>query len=77
VTTGESSGALSYAQFQSLEKGMSADTVLETFGRAMGRVGKEGRIAALTYRCEDAQGEVRELRLEFDAGGILERWSLK
>lgn len=74
--SGESSGALSYAQYQSLEKGMRAETVLAAFGRPAGRVEREGRVEALTYRCEDAQGRVQALRLEFDEGGVLVRWSL-
>jgi hypothetical protein len=77
VISGESSGALSYAQYQSLEKGMREATVLQAFGRAHGRVEKDGKVESLTYRCEDAEGNVKDLRLAFDAEGVLERWSFE
>lgn len=68
--------ALSYAQVQSLEKGMRAKTILRTFGEPLHRLEKEGRVVGLTYRCEDARGKIRELRLGFSPDGVLQRWTV-
>jgi len=76
VIIGERSGALSYAQYASLEKGMRAKTVLAAFGRPDKTVESDGRVVELTYRCEDASGKVVDLGLGFDADGVLTTWSL-
>jgi hypothetical protein len=68
---------LSYAQYQSLEKGMTAKAVISAFGEADDLMEHEGKITGLTYRCENANGKKGVLRLGFDKNGKLTKWVLK
>lgn len=68
--------SLSYAQYQSLEKGMSAKAVINAFGPASHVLERDGKIRGLTYRCENPNGEVNQLRMVFDDMGRLEKWAL-
>jgi len=72
-----SSGALSYAQGQSLSAGMEAKAILAAFGRPSNSMEQDGKIRGLTYPCEDFSGQVHELRMVFDPDERLERWTLR
>jgi len=72
-----SSGALSYAQGQSLSAGMEAKAILAAFGRPTNTLEQDGKIRGLTYPCEDFSGQVHELRMVFDQEEKLERWTLR
>ena len=69
--------ALSYAQYHTLEAGMTSEAILRSFGTPADTLEQDGAIRGLTYRCENATGRVQELRMVFDAGGTLERWALR
>jgi len=69
-------GTLSYAQYQSLEQGMEAQAVLKAFGRPADILEQDGVVRGLTYRCEDAVGQARQLRMVFTEQGTLDRWAL-
>ncbi|MHC4960274.1 MAG: hypothetical protein ACYTGN_18130 [Planctomycetota bacterium] len=68
---------LSYAQYQSLTKGLDARAVISAFGEADDLMEHEGKITGLTYRCENANGKTGLLRLGFDKAGKLSKWVLK
>ena len=72
-----SGSALSYAQYQSLKKGMRAHAILNAFGRPADTLEREGKLRGLTYRCEDGNGKARELRMVFSAGERLQEWVLR
>jgi hypothetical protein len=69
--------ALSYAQFQSLEPGMTAKAIVGAFGAPADTLRRDGRVRGLKYWCENAAGEVVELRLLFSAEERLEKWRLQ
>ena len=69
--------SLSYAQYHTLSAGLSAETVIRTYGQPEAAVRQGDRILGLSYACEDARGEPTELRLLFDRQQRLSRWGLK
>ena len=69
--------SLSYAQYHTLSVGLSAKTVIRTYGQPAATVRQGDRILGLSYPCEDADGEPTELRLLFDQQQRLRRWGLK
>ncbi|MEM9406769.1 MAG: hypothetical protein AAGA81_12095 [Acidobacteriota bacterium] len=69
-------GVLSFAQVQSIERGMSLAELEKRFGPPVSKLEGEGRVAAVAYRAENAQGGVEELRIAVDADGLVERWTL-
>ena len=71
-----SSKALSYAQYKSLEKGTSAEAIQNAFGAAGNAFEKDGKIRGLAYPCEDAAGQVLQLRMVFTADEKLDNWVL-
>jgi hypothetical protein len=68
--------ALSYAQYHSLEKGMTAAAILKAFGPPAHTLEQDGKVRGLTYFCEDAAGKAQQLRMVFDGDGRLEKWAL-
>jgi hypothetical protein len=53
---------------------MAAEEIQKAFGPAQDVLRREERIRGLTYPCENATGQVVELRLAFSAEERLERW---
>jgi hypothetical protein len=68
--------ALSYAQYQSLERGMTAKAIVRAFGPPADTLRRDGRVRGLKYWCENAAGEAVDLRLLFSAEERLEEWRL-
>ncbi|NJN14362.1 MAG: hypothetical protein HC813_01575 [Planctomycetes bacterium] len=68
--------ALSYAQYTSLERGMTLDSVREAFGPGQEPLLIEGALRGLSYPCENRKGEVYPLKLVFDGKGRLQEWAL-
>ena len=68
---------LSFAQYHSLEAGLTATAVLRTYGRPGATVRQGDRVVGLSYACEDAAGQPTELRLLFDGQERLWRWGLR
>ena len=69
-------GVLSHAQVESLVVGKPATEVIHEFGPPANQLKKEGRVLALAYRAEDAQGEDQELRIALDPELRVVRWTL-
>ncbi|MHC4134932.1 MAG: hypothetical protein ACYS0K_08110 [Planctomycetota bacterium] len=69
--------ALSYSQYHSLEQGMRAKAILKAFGDPVHALEQEGKVRGLTYFCENATGQVMQLRMVFDAKEGLTQWALK
>jgi len=69
--------ALTYAQCQSLEKGMRANTVITAFGKPVDILERDGAIRGLSYLCENAAGVAVPLRMVFDDRGRLAEWVLQ
>jgi hypothetical protein len=74
---GGSDKALSYAQYRSLGEGMTAQAILNAFGPAGNVLEQDGKVRGLTYACEDASGQVLQLRMVFSADERLEKWVLR
>jgi len=74
---GSRSDALSYAQYQSLARGMSAKAIVNAFGQPADTLRRDGRVRGLQYWCEDPTGQAVELRLVFSAEEKLEEWRLQ
>ncbi len=55
---------------------MAAQAILNAFGSAGNALERDGKVRGLTYRCEDASGQVLELRMVFTADEKLENWVL-
>jgi hypothetical protein len=72
-----SRNALSYSQYHSLERGMRAKAILKAFGDPVRALEQEGKVRGLTYSCENANGQVVELRMVFDAEEWLKQWVLR
>jgi len=72
-----SKNALSYSQYHSLEKGMRAQAILKAFGDPVHALEQDGKVRGLTYSCENATGQVVELRMVFDAEEGLKQWALR
>jgi hypothetical protein len=68
---------LSYSQYHSLERGMRAKAVLKAFGDPAHTLEQDGRIRGLTYACENATGQVMQLRMVFDKKEQLQQWALR
>ena len=69
--------SLSFAQYNSLETGMSAEAVITAFGKPADTLEKDGRIRGLGYRCQNARGVVVPLKMVFDERGRLKKWALQ
>jgi len=69
--------ALSFAQYNSLAKGMTSASVMKAFGRPADVLEKDGKVRGLSYRCQDANGKVVGLRMVFDEQGQLQSWTLR
>lgn len=69
--------ALSYAQYRSLGEGMTAQAILNAFGAAGNVLEQDGKVRGLTYACEDASGQVLQLRMVFSSAERLENWVLR
>lgn len=67
---------LSYSQYHSLERGMRASAILKAFGDPTHTLEQDGEVRGLTYACENATGQVMQLRMVFDAKGGLTQWAL-
>ena len=59
---------LTYEQYQSIkvEDGLSAQTVLDRYGKPNSVHEENGRVRRLIYRCEDLSGKFKNLELVFD-----------
>ena len=68
---------LSYSQYHSLERGMRAKAVLKAFGDPAHALEQDGKIRGLTYFCENATGQVMQLRMVFDKDEQLQQWALR
>lgn len=68
---------LSYSQYHSLEQGMRAKAILKAFGDPIDALEQDGQVRGLTYNCENATGQVMQLRMVFDAEGGLTQWALR
>jgi len=68
---------LSYSQYHSLEQGMRAKAILKAFGDPVHTLEQDGKIRGLTYFCENATGQVMQLRMVFDAKEGLTQWALR
>ena len=68
---------LSYSQYHSLEQGMRASAILKAFGDPVDALEQDGKVRGLTYNCENATGQVMQLRMVFDAEGGLTQWALR
>ncbi|MHC4930957.1 MAG: hypothetical protein ACYTGV_02035 [Planctomycetota bacterium] len=69
--------SLNYAQYHSLEAGLRAKSILRAFGKPYDLLEKNGKVRGLTYWCEDANGDVVELRMVFNEAERLQHWVLK
>ena len=74
---GSRADAVSFAQFQWLEKGMSAKAIVNAFGPPADILRRNGRVRGLKYWCEDASGQALDLRLIFSAEERLEKWRFR
>jgi hypothetical protein len=74
---GGSGKSLSYAQYRSLEAGMAAEDIVSAFGAAGNVLEQDGKVRGLSYPCEDASGQVLQLRMVFSTDGKLEKWVLR
>ena len=50
--------------------------IVNAFGKPAHTLEQDGKVRGLTYRCEDATGAVRQLRMVFSADERLEQWAL-
>jgi len=59
---------LTYAQYQSIkvEDGLTAQAVLDRYGKPNSVQEENGRVRRLIYRCEDLSGKFKNLELVFD-----------
>lgn len=73
---GSPENTLSYSQYHSLERGMRAKAILKAFGDPAHALEQDGKIRGLTYFCENATGQVMQLRMVFDAEEGLKQWAL-
>jgi hypothetical protein len=69
--------SLSYAQYHTLSRGLSAPTVIRIYGPPAATVRQGDRVVGLSYACEDADGKLTELRMLFDGDERLSRWGLR
>ena len=69
--------SLSYAQYRSLQKGVSAEAVISAFGKPSDILERNSKIFGLTYLCENARGVAVPLRMVFDERGRLTKWVLQ
>ena len=75
-------GVLSHAQVESLVAGKPATEVIHEFGppgsqlKEDGQLKEEGRVLALAYRAENAQGDEQELRIGLDRELRVVKWTL-
>lgn len=69
--------AVSFAQYNSLSKGMESSSVMRAFGRPADILEKDGKIRGLSYRCQNGNGKVVGLRMVFDQQSRLENWTLR
>ena len=67
---------IGYAHFQSLQEGIAAEKILDGFGEPADILREKGKIAGLTYWCEDARGRPRQLRMVFSPDERLTKWIL-
>ena len=56
---------------------MTAQAILSAFGPAGNVFEQDGKVRGLTYACEDASGQVQQLRMVFSADQRLEKWVLR
>ena len=68
--------SLSFAQYNSLEKGMSAKEVRAAFGSPTHVLERDGKVVSLTYTCENSTGDKVPLKLLFSPKGRLDKWAL-
>jgi hypothetical protein len=76
ILTG-SKRSLNYAQYHSLEPSLRAKAILRAFGKPYDLLEKDGKVRGLTYWCEDANGNVVQLRMVFNEAERLQHWALK
>ena len=68
---------LSYAQYNSLQRGVQAAAVRDAFGTPTHVFERDGAVAGFTYPCENSAGVVVPLKLVFTSEGRLDRWALQ
>lgn len=56
---------------------MTAQAILNAFGPAGNVFEQDGKVRGLTYPCEDASGQVLQLRMVFSPDERLEKWVLR
>jgi hypothetical protein len=69
-------GVLSHAQVESLVAGTPATQVIHEFGPPASQMKEDGRVLALAYEAENAQGEAEELRIALDPELRVAKWTL-
>lgn len=67
---------LNYSQYHSLEQGMTARAIRNSFGEPYHTLEQDGQVRGLTYWCEDSTGKTRQLRMVLDEKGRLQEWAL-
>jgi hypothetical protein len=75
--TSKPKNTLSYSQYHSLEQGMRAKAILKAFGDPADALEQDGKMRGLTYFCENATGQVTQLRMVFDPEERLKQWALR
>ena len=69
-------GVLSSAQVATLAAGTPAKELVTQFGPPVHQLKIDGRVVALAYRAENANGEEEELRIALDEEMRVVKWTL-
>lgn len=64
---------LSYAQVQSINRGVPASWVLEEYPFGKATRTPDGRVQSISYDVSDPRGSSQTLRLEFDCNEVMSR----
>ena len=70
------SGALSYAQVQSIKEGQTADDIRSLLGEPQDALKDGDQVRELIYAAENPDGKVKTLRIGFDLAGHVSGWTL-
>ena len=68
--------SISYAQYNSLQTGMTPKAVIAAFGKPRDVLEKDGKIRGLSYLSRNAAGNAVPLKMVFDERGRLTKWAL-
>ena len=68
--------SISYAQYNSLQAGLTVRAVVAAFGEPRDVLEKDGRIRGLGYLSRNADGVAVPLKMVFDERGRLTEWAL-